>query len=414
MTRGAEMRVLHTSDLHLGKQFHERSLEQVHDQFFEWLLDQVDQYEIDAVLIAGDVYDVAMPPSYARRQLYRFTDAASRRGATTVVIAGNHDSPSTIAEAACLLERAGTKVIPEILEVPDDQVIVLNTRDGRPGAVVCGVPFIRPRQVAVSIAGQTQEDRQRAVSEGIADHYAQIYKAALARRSTLGMELPIIATGHLATVGTSRSEAMHEIYVGLLNAFPTDRLPPADYVALGHIHRPMKVGGHEHIRYCGSPIPLATDELAFDKQVLLVDFESGRLSKVTALPVPQFQPMRRITCGLEEIAEKLAEAADGHTEALPLWAEVIIASGGYASDLLVRVRECASSLPVEIVRVQRLAVDPVSGAIEPQGRTLDEMTPREVFEQLLVSRADIVPERLEKLRSLFEQVEADTLASDVA
>lgn len=407
------MRLLHTSDIHLGKQFHGRSLESVHKAFLDWLLEQVQAHEVDAVVVAGDVYDVAMPPSYARKQLYDFTLGVSRRGACTVVVAGNHDSPATIREAESLLEFAGTRVVPEVMGNPDDQVLVLNRRDGTPGAVVCGVPFIRQGELIRSVAGQSQEERQRAFSAELARHYRDIYDRAVARRTALGHELPIIATGHLATVGTSNTEAMREIYIGLLSAFPTDQLPPADYIALGHIHRAMKVGGHEHIRYCGSPVPLATDELGHGKEVLLVDFEAGALKCVTPLPVPMFQAIKRTQCGLDALKQRLTEACDGHSPEAPVWIEVVI-EDGHTPDLLTRVHAEAAGLPVEILRVQRARISTEGQSLQPQVRTLDDMSPLDVFDQLLAVHPEIPEADRAALRTRFEQVARDVTAGEAA
>ncbi|MBN0581684.1 exonuclease subunit SbcD, partial [Pseudomonas aeruginosa] len=95
--------------------------------------------------------------------------------------------------------------------------------------------------------------------------------------------LPIIASGHLTTVGASKSDAVRDIYIGTLDAFPAQHFPPADYIALGHIHRAQMVGGCEHIRYSGSPLPLSFDETGKAKSVHLVSFSEGRLSAVETL-----------------------------------------------------------------------------------------------------------------------------------
>jgi exonuclease SbcD len=134
-------------------------------------------------------------------------------------------------------------------------------KDGSAGAVLCAIPFIRARDVQQSVAGQSSDEKQLSLQAGIFQHYQMLYQRALDTRMALGLpQLPIIVTGHLTTVGASASESVREIYVGTLEAFPTSAFPPADYIALGHIHRPQKVGGFEHIRYCGSPIPLSFDE----------------------------------------------------------------------------------------------------------------------------------------------------------
>ena len=136
-------------------------------------------------------------------------------------------------------------MVPGVGLDPAEQVLVLHDRAGVPGAILCAIPFIRPREVLASQAGQSAQDKQQSLQQAIAEHYQTLFALAEARRAELGLALPIVASGHLTTVGASASESVREIYVGSLEAFPTSAFPPADYIALGHIHRPQKVAGLE-------------------------------------------------------------------------------------------------------------------------------------------------------------------------
>jgi exonuclease SbcD len=142
----------------------------------------------------------------------------------------------------------------------------------KPGCIVCALPFIRPRDVQQSQAGQSAQDKQLALQTAIQSTYQRVYAAALqqqqAMQASQGELLPIIATGHLTTVGASSNESVREIYVGAWAFRPM--LPPACYIALGHIHKPQLVGGSITC-YSGSPIALGFDEARQTKQVLLVD-----------------------------------------------------------------------------------------------------------------------------------------------
>ena len=128
----------------------------------------------------------------------------------------------------------------------------------------------------------------------ISEHYKAVYAHAKERQKALGGSIPIIATGHLTTVGAKTSESVRDIYIGSLDAFPSSAFPPADYIALGHIHRTQKIGDCEHIRYCGSPIPLSFDELNNDKIILIVEFHNGALTAVLPEQIPRFQPKHLI------------------------------------------------------------------------------------------------------------------------
>ena len=254
------MRILHTSDWHLGQHFMGKTRQAEHRAWCDWLVDTVQQRQADALIIAGDIFDTGTPPSYAREQYNRFVVQMQDTGCQLVILAGNHDSVAMLNESKDLLAQLNTDVISSAADNLDDQLLQLKKRDGQLGALLCAIPFLRPRDIQRSQAGQSAEDKQSDLQQAIAEHYAQLFAKAAAAREALGVTVPIIGTGHLTTVGVSLSESVRDIYVGSLTAFPTDAFPAFDYLALGHIHRPQKVGGLEHIRYSGSPIALSFDE----------------------------------------------------------------------------------------------------------------------------------------------------------
>ncbi|MGV8958819.1 MAG: exonuclease subunit SbcD [Stenotrophomonas sp.] len=398
------MRLLHTSDLHLGQNFLGQSREAEHAAFLDWLVAQVQEHGVDAVLIAGDVFDTGTPPSYAREQYNRFIVALRDTGARLVVLGGNHDSPAMLAESRGLLARLDTLVVPTLMQSPEAHVYRIPGRDGTPGMILCAVPFIRSRDVSRSEAGQSADDKRGAMMEGIAGHYARIHAAAVAMREAEGAPLPIVASGHLTTVGASTSDSVREIYVGSLNAFPTSAFPPAAYIALGHIHQPQKVGGLEHIRYCGSPIPLSFDEVGQSKQVLLVELEGEQLHSVTALPVPCFRVLARVAGTLAGLPEQLAAVAAKVPPGELGWVEVTVEVDDYLPDLQSRVAALVEALPLEVLRIRRKrsTVNAVIDAAD--GQHLDELQPRDVFAQRLAQEDDLPAARVERLHACFDQV----------
>ncbi|MDP2242923.1 exonuclease subunit SbcD [Pseudomonas sp.] len=379
------MRILHTSDWHLGQHFMGKTRQAEHQAFCVWLIEQVRVHEVDALLIAGDIFDTGAPPSYAREQYNRFIVELRSTGCELVVLGGNHDSVAMLGESKTLLAQLDTRVIPGVCEELSEQLLVLKKRDGTPGALLCGIPFIRPRDVLQSQAGQSAQDKQLSLQQAIQQHYQALYALALDRRAELGGELPIIASGHLTTVGASASESVREIYVGSLEAFPTSAFPPAAYIALGHIHRPQKVGGLEHIRYCGSPIPLSFDEARQQKEVLLVELDCSGLRDVTALPVPRFQPLLSLRGSLKELQQAIAEAAQQGRDELPVWLEVQVSTDDYLSDLQLRIAALCEGLPVEVLRIRRERGNAVAALQGQAKETLDELSAEEVFAQRLSS-----------------------------
>ncbi|MFG5778720.1 exonuclease subunit SbcD [Comamonas sp. J-3] len=385
------MRILHTSDWHLGQHFMGQSRQAEHRALIAWLLDQVRHHEVDAVLIAGDIFDTGAPPSYARELYNQLIAQLHQAGVALLILGGNHDSVSVLDESRELLRHLGTQVIASTGAAPQHAISLPLRANGEPGCIVCALPFIRARDVQQSQAGQTAQDKQLALQTAIQSTYQQVYEAALAQQSalqqTLGRRLPIIATGHLTTVGASSNESVREIYVGSLEAFPTNAFPPVDYIALGHIHQPQTVGGFEHIRYSGSPIALGFDEARQSKQVLLVDLDASGLQKLTALPVPVFQPMEAIRSTLASLPEALKTSAAKGSAALPVWLDITIEEDDYLADLPARVQALAEGLPVQVLRIKRQRGNAAPQLFSETLESLDTLTPHEVFARRLAQEA---------------------------
>lgn len=377
------MRIIHTSDWHLGQHFMGKSRQAEHQAFLDWLLQQVAVQQADAVLVAGDIFDTGAPPSYARELYNRLVVALHELGVQLILLAGNHDSVATLAESQPLLARLNTLVVPAIDAEPARMVHLLRNKQGQPGALLCALPFIRPRDVMRSEAGQSAEDKQRSLQQAIASYYQQVYDAACAKRTAQGLPLPIIATGHLTTVGASSSEAVREIYVGALEAFPTAAFPPADYIALGHIHRPQRVGGLDHIRYSGSPIALGFDESRQQKEVLLVELDGGGVQHISPLPVPVFQPMAQLRGTLASLGPQLAAAAQAGSSTQPVWLEVCVQADDYLADLQHRLAQLCDGLPLDILRLRRERPQQAASLAGNPRETLDELSPQEVFARRL-------------------------------
>nr|WP_314418673.1 exonuclease subunit SbcD [uncultured Erwinia sp.] len=395
------MRIIHTADWHLGQFFYTKSRAAEHQAFLDWLLEQAEAEQADAIIVAGDIFDTGSPPSYARELYNRFVVNLQQTGCQLVVLGGNHDSVATLNESRELLACLNTRVIAAASDDIRDQVLVLNTRDGQPGAILCAIPFLRPRDIMRSQSGQSGRDKQQTLLEAITDHYQRCWQEALAQRAALNLTLPVIATGHLTTLGVTKSDAVRDIYIGTLDAFPADAFPPADYIALGHIHRAQRVANSEHIRYSGSPIPLSFDELGKEKSVFVVDFADGALSQVTPLPIPLFQPMRMIKGSLEEIEAQLAALEPDPQEKL-IWLDIEIVTDDWLSELQRRIQQLTESLPVEVVLLRRSREQRERVIARQNNETLSELSVEEVFARRLALEEG-EPERLARAEALFAQ-----------
>lgn len=397
------MQIIHTSDWHLGQYFYTKSRAAEHQAFLRWLIEQVEQHHVDAVVVAGDIFDNGTPPSYAREMYNRFVVELHETGCQLVILGGNHDSVATLNESRLLLSCLNTQVIASCEGDIEEQVIVLNTREGEPGALLCAIPFLRPRDVLTSQAGQSGADKQLALQEAIADHYQRSYQLAVRHREAMGLTLPIIATGHLTTVGVTTTDSVRDIYIGTLDAFPAQAFPPADYIALGHIHRPQRIAQTEHIRYSGSPIPLSFDELNHEKSVYLVHFEQDKLEDVTPLTIPTTQPMQLVKGSLPEIERRLAGFREYDGEK-PVWLDIEIATQDYLSDIQQHIQNLTDDLNVEVVLLRRAREQHLQMLVQQEKETLDELLPGEVFERRLALEPDLEEPQQQRLRTLFTQV----------
>lgn len=370
------MRIIHTSDWHLGQNFYSKSRAAEHDAFLSWLLKTAQEQQVDAIIVAGDIFDTGSPPSYARELYNRFVVNLQQTGCQLVVLAGNHDSVAMLNESKDILAWLKTTVVAAAGATP----FFLPQRDGSPGAVFCPVPFLRPRDIVTSQAGLSGQQKQRQLLTAITDYYQQQYQAACALRGD--RPLPIIASGHLTTVGASKSDAVREIYIGTLDAFPAQHFPPVDYIALGHIHRPQKIGGQAHIRYCGSPIALSFDETGRRKCVNLVTFENGALAEVTELEVPVTQSLAVIKGDLASIESQLEQWRHAPSQP-PVWLDIEIVSEDYLGNIQRKIQQMTAELPVEVLLVRRSREQRERIMAGEQRETLSELKVEEVFARRL-------------------------------
>ncbi|WP_437890464.1 exonuclease subunit SbcD [Phytobacter sp. V91] len=389
------MRIIHTSDWHLGQNFYSKSRAAEHDAFLTWLLATAEHHLVDAIIVAGDIFDTGSPPSYARELYNQFVVKLQSTGCHLVVLAGNHDSVATLNESKDILAWLKTTVVASAGSAP----FVLPLRDGSAGAIFCPVPFLRPRDIVTSQAGLSGAEKQQHLLGAITDYYQQQYDAACTLRGD--RPLPIIASGHLTTVGASKSDAVREIYIGTLDAFPAQNFPPADYIALGHIHRPQKIGGQEHIRYCGSPIALSFDETGKSKYVNLVTFSDGKLAEVTPLEVPVTQQLGVVKGDLAAISSQLTQWKGNHADS-PVWLDIEITTDDYLSDMQRRIQALTAELPVEVLLVRRSREQRERILASERRETLSELNVEEVFARRLALE-ELDETQYARLQALFMQ-----------
>lgn len=409
------MRVLHTSDWHIGRSLYGRKRYEEFEAFLIWLADTIQQNEIDALLVAGDVFDTSAPSNRAQELYYRFLcRVAASACRHIVVVAGNHDSPSFLNAPKELLKALDVHVVGSTTESPEDEVLVLRNEQDDPELIVCAVPYLRDRDIRVAEVGESVEDKERKLIEGIRTHYAAVAALAEQKREELGADIPIAGTGHLFTAGgqTVDGDGVRELYVGSL-AHVTAGIFPAcfNYLALGHLHVPQKVNGSETIRYSGSPLPMGFGEAKQQKSVCQVEFHSTAAS-VQLIDVPVFQKLERVKGDWDGISNRILELSATDSQG---WLEVIYDGIEVISDLRERLEAAISGTDMEILRIKNnRIIDRALGQTHEE-ETLDDLNVNDVFERCLAAHdvpEDQRPELIQAYQETVSSLDEDDVQAE--
>jgi len=388
------MKLLHTSDWHLGQSFMGKSREEEHQAFLDWLIKVIEEEHINVLIVAGDIFNTGTPPNYALELYYNFLTKISLSSCKNIIItAGNHDSIATLKAPKQLLEALNVHVIASGDENENELIEIFN-RDKLEG-IVCAVPFLRDYVVRKSITSQTINDKEYSLTQGIKEHYQNLYKKAL--KLTNGKDIPIIATGHLTTVGSKTSESEREIYIGGTLDIDSDFLGKYfDYVALGHLHINQKVGC-EHVCYSGSPIPLSFSESFSQKKVNIVEFKNKSL-RVTELDIPLYRPLLVLRGDVALILKELESIKDKST-----WIEVWLNDENpfHANQV---IRDKAHELELILLAVK---IDEAQKSLHAEDFdviSLDELNPIDVFERRI--EKDTLEDKafIKELMTNFKQI----------
>ncbi len=295
------MKILHTSDWHIGSTFFGKKRYDEYHKFFTWLLDFIQQNEVDALLVAGDIFDTSLPSNTAQNLYYSFLVDLQKTPCKHVVLTGgNHDSPSFLNAPKDLLKSFNIHVAGAMPQNLEDEIIRIQKNNEE--AIILAVPYLRERDLQDIAITDSFETRAEKIISAIEDHYAKLTELALTKKNP---NSPLIAMGHLYIAGSHlEDENERELYIGSLAQISTSIFPKElDYVALGHIHSAQKIAKTEHIRYCGSPLAMNFSEKKFAKKMFLL--EAGSSLKIQEIQVPEFQITKKICGNLSAIQEEI-------------------------------------------------------------------------------------------------------------
>ncbi len=364
------MRLIHTADWHLGHELHGFDREAEHDAFLTWLRALLRARTVDALIVAGDIYDSVNPPVPVQRRLFAFLAGAlaENPSLSIVLIGGNHDSGTRLELPQPLLDsgrcaiigtmpRSGGAAAPEATLVP------------LPGAVCAAIPFLRPGDIGGG--GVDGGD--------IAAMYARAAEAA-------DPSLPLIMMGHLHLAGGEVSElSERRIVMGGEEAVAATVFPArARYVALGHLHRPQQISGPTLIRYAGAPFPLSATERLYHHSVALVEIGNGP-AQVELIEIPRPVPLLRAppsgALELEDLEAALLALEIPHSPLGAPYLEIAVRLSGPQPGLRGRIETALAGKAVRLVRIERVAEGLAEGmvGVAGSGIALGDLTPPDVF-----------------------------------
>jgi len=397
------MKILHTADWHLGQKFLFYDREAEHLYALNWLLELIEKEKIDALIVAGDIFDIGNPPNYARKLYYQFLTKLQNTACRHVIITGgNHDSPAMLNAPRELLEALNVHVIGAATDDLEDEIVLLKNTKNEIETVVAAVPFLRDRDLRTSLSGESSMERVARIKEGIYQHYAKIGEIASKYEN---LNVPIIATGHLYAKGAESSAKQDNIYIGNMDNIEAEQFPELfDYVALGHLHRNQIVGGMRHIRYSGSIIPLSFSEIQDKKAVNIIQFKERKIANFEAVPILSFRELVTLKGSFEAVQKKLDNLALKFTEnEFPAWVEVIIETEKLIPNLDSLLNDYTKEMNLELLKIrtnrQFYTLDN-----QTEQLNLDDLEPVDVFKKKCESYGS-PPDEMEEMLSTFNELQ---------
>jgi exonuclease SbcD len=415
------LRLLHTSDWHLGRSL--QKIKKRYDEFssfLDWLIQTIEERKVEALIVAGDIFDNTTPTNRAQELYYTFLKKIVGSGCCrhVVIVAGNHDSPSFLEAPSKLLKSLGVHVIGAAGEDPQREVLTLSDPSGKPELIVCAVPFLREADLRSAQIGETVNERAQKMWLGIKNHYQTVHDVAQKRMETFSQAVPIVATGHLFLAGgkTTQDDGVREIYVGSLSAFPPQDMPSFDYLALGHLHTPQSCGSAQSCRYSGSPIAMGFNEAKQSKHVCLVDLEVGKPATVELLTVPTVQKLERIEGDLPAIIEAISKLKRSNdSKDAKAWIEAFYTGKAPVADLRATLEQQVEGTQIEILSVRDYSSKDLALSGSGDLPQLSSMTPKEVFDRLLADQnipEDLWPELRSSHAEIATAIEEEDSLSD--
>lgn len=413
------MKILHTSDWHLDCRLFNQKRTEEHKAFLDWLRDTIIQRQTDVLIVSGDIFDNRTPTLESQNLYMQFItalveDRLAGKSACrcAVIVGGNHDSPAFLEVTKPIFKYLNITVAARKPEI----VVVKPEKNGEQGLIIAAMPFLSDMDLRKSVEGENAQEKSLHLMEGIRDAYKVCEKEALEKKAELqsntNVYIPLVATGHLFAQGGTCVEgenAERDIYVGNIEKFPAGDFPESfDYIALGHLHVPQKVGSQDRIQYSGSPLPIGFGEAAQNKQIIEVEWDKEGKQIVTTIPVPKFQNLVQISGAHKaQILEKVkALIEQNQTSDSSVWLEVLYKGKEHAADFLQCLTDTLKDSRVILLAFRCESNREQTLTASFKGESLKTLNPAEVFQRTLDS-LNIPKDKHEELIALFAQIQEE-------
>ena len=397
------MKILHTSDWHLGHRLLEQSQQEDQSMFLEWLLEFISQNSIDLLLVSGDIFDTGVPSTQGQKLYFDFLIHLRETGCKEVVITGgNHDAPGTLNAPKELLQALSIHVVGKATDTVEQELMKLSIHDEE--IIVAAIPYLRDQDIRRAIATESFEEINNRYKTALINHYSEAASGCLAMKTT---EIPVIAMGHLFALGGKTSESEQTIYVGNLGDIGAVDFPEIfDYVALGHLHRAQKVGGSERIRYSGSPYALSFSEIDNDKKVVVIETMKGKIHMIQEAVVPRFRNICRVSGTVENCIRQLNEI-DALDQKLTPWVEVILENDDEQAFEYKEINKASENLKLEVLKVTFKNEHRRAGLekLVANAKDIKEISPEEVFKLKCKEQNFDLESHPEMLNAFFEMLQ---------
>lgn len=387
------MKILHTADWHIGQLFHGYDRTNEHQLFLDWLVDTLHKEQIDVLLISGDVFDMANPSAISVKQFYQFLNQATSKSPQLqiIVTAGNHDSANRLESPKPLLESFSIQIVGMIEKDSTGAIdyvklmIPLKDKTGNITAWCIAVPFLRMGDYP-AITGSVNP-----YTDGVSRFYEEAYQHALTKKQT---GQAIVALGHLHAQQAQLSDMdkNERLIMGGVESISAAAFhPDIAYVALGHIHKAQIIGGKEHIRYSGSPLPMSFSERNYKHQVITFELQGESAINIKSIEIPIAVPVISVPVKhetIEEVINQLQKLPDatGSLESAPYLEVRVLEDKPDPS----RRHKIEQALEGKYARLATINVK--SSAIQNAGKTssepnqkLDDLKPVDIFSKIYES-----------------------------